>query len=297
LQLFSSRNTEIDKVFQINHPDIDTAGVNLFVKRIDQPDPILNGNKSFKLKYNLLEAINQNLNTVLTFGGAYSNHIVATAAACNKNNLQSIGIIRGEEKKDLNPSLKYAHEKGMKLHFVSREEYRRKDNIEYIQSLKMKFDSCFIVPEGGANKLGVKGCSEILSLEDKKFNCIVTACGTATTLAGITNSLINEQKSIGIAVLKAENYLNENCIGFTEKEKQNKYSIINDYHFGGYAKQSVELEEFVKKFNNETNIEIEPIYTGKLFYAIMDLIKKKHFKQNENILAIHTGGLQYLKLK
>ena len=273
------------------------AGIALYIKRIDFPDPISMGNKSYKLKYNIVEAKNQNTDTVLTFGGAFSNHIVATAAICKQNNLKCIGIIRGEEVRELNGSLRFAHEQGMKLHFISREEYRKKENKEFLDSLKEKFGTYYLVPEGGSNLLGVKGCTEILSKNDENFNFVCVACGTGTTLAGITLSLTKNQKAIGVAALKAKDYLIANVKKYISEERINQFEIIDKYHFGGYAKKTSILEDFVEQFSNESKIEIEPIYTGKLLFGIMNLIQSNYFKAGDQILAIHTGGLQYKKLK
>lgn len=255
------------------------------------------GNKSFKLKYNIADAKDEHIDTILTFGGAYSNHIVATAAICNQNNLKSIGIIRGEEIKELNASLKFAHEQGMKLHFVSREEYRDKENKVFLDSLKEKFGIFYLVPEGGENILGVKGCTEILNENDSIFNFVSAACGTGTTLAGITRSLTKNQKAIGIAALNAKDYLIKNIQKYIPKELKNEFKIIDKYHFGGYAKTTQLLEDFVNQFREESEIEIEPVYTGKLLFGLLDLIQSNYFTPGDKILAIHTGGLQYKILK
>ena len=255
------------------------------------------GNKSYKLKYNIEEARNKKQDTLLTFGGAYSNHIVATAALCKQHNLKSIGIIRGEESRVLNASLNYAREQGMNLHFVSREEYKEKENKAFLDSLEKKFGAFYMIPEGGANELGVKGCTEILDESDSKFNYACVACGTGTTLAGITLSLTENQKALGVAVLKAKDYLISNVKKYVSEEKTKPFEIIDKYHFGGYAKKTPLLEDFVEQFTKETKIEIEPIYTGKLIFGIMDLIQSNYFEAGDKILAIHTGGLQYKKLK
>ncbi|MBT8196569.1 MAG: pyridoxal-phosphate dependent enzyme [Bacteroidia bacterium] len=295
--MFSAQPTNKPNTVQISHPSIKKAGVELFIKRLDLPDPISMGNKGYKLKHNLIEAKNQGLDTILTFGGAYSNHIVATAAICNKEGLKSIGIIRGNEIEVLNPSLNYANEQGMKLHFVSREEYRNKENKNFIDALTERFGSFYMVHEGGSNKLGVKGCMEILESEDAIYDTIAVACGTGTTLAGIVSSLNENQNAIGVAVLNAQDYLEKNVLKYIPEKRKTQFEIINDFHFGGYAKSNDELNNFVESFNAQSGIEIEPIYTGKLIYAITEMIKNGRLKPNTKVLAIHTGGLQYIKLK
>ncbi len=281
---------------QVYFSEIKDKEISLFIKREDELHPFISGNKYRKLKYNLMEASNQKQHMLLTFGGAYSNHIAATAAAGFKHNFKTIGIIRGDElatnlDKTLkeNPTLKFASEHNMKFHFVSRSDYRNKTTPEFIANLKEKFGNFYLVPEGGTNNFAVKGCEEILSDSDEQYHIICCAIGTGGTISGLINSSKKHQKIIGFPALKGD---------FLQKEIE-RYVLINDnwslntaYHFGGYAKISEELITFINKFKSETQIPLDPIYTGKMLFGIVDLIKKDYFKKGTKILAIHTGGLQ-----
>lgn len=252
--------------------------------RLDLIHPQISGNKWFKLKYNLEEAKRQELDTILTFGGAFSNHIYATSATCKLRGLKSIGIIRGEKESENNSTLSEARKSGMQLHFVSREEYKQKENPIFIEGLKNKFGNFYLIPEGGNNALGEKGCEEILPKEND-FNIIFCASGTGTTFKGISNSLQPKQELIGINILKF------NADYLTNSPTHNSH-INNDYHFGGYAKHTDELIEFKRKFEAETKMQLDYVYTAKLFFAVQDMIKKNRISSNSKILVIHSGGLQ-----
>lgn len=270
-------------------------GVSLFLKREDLHHPEVSGNKFRKLKYNLQEAVFQEYDTILTFGGAYSNHIAATAAAGKLNGLKSIGIIRGEElgenlEKTLqnNPTLKYAVSCGMELEFISRGDYRQKDSEEILEKLRKKFGSFYLVPEGGTNPLAIRGCEEILSEEDKQFDVVCCPVGTGGTISGIINSSSEDQKVLGFPALKGD-FLSSEIKKFATK---NNWQLILDYHFRGYAKVDKELIHFMNQFKKDFQILLDPVYTGKMMYGIFDLIGQGYFSENTRILAIHTGGLQ-----
>ena len=270
---------------------LDEKKITLFVKREDTIHPLISGNKYRKLKYNIKEAKKENLATLLTFGGAYSNHIAATAFAGKKEGFKTIGIIRGEElvaKWESNPTLKLAKEHGMEFHFVSRETYRNKNELDFSNELKEKFGNFFTIPEGGTNNLAVKGCEEILTGDDAKFDVICTCVGTGGTLAGLSNAAKANQRVLGFPALKGD-FLKNDIRKFANNEN---WKLISDYHFGGYAKVNAELISFINNFKKETKIQLDPIYTGKLFYGLLDLISKNYFKKGTRILAIHTGGLQ-----
>ncbi len=270
------------------------------VLRLDLIDEIIGGNKLFKLKYNLEEAKKTGL-PVLTFGGAFSNHIIATAKSCLLNNISCGGIIRGEKTSELNHVLKVAEEFGMNLHFVSREEYKRRGDEKYQNELQNKFGKHFIIPEGGGNVLGVKGCKEILKPIAEEFDFIFAPVGSGGTLAGLALSAPAKTKVIGIAVLKGENYLEQSVqrliaddssvANRAERVDKLNWNINKQYHFGGYAKCNNELLEFIYKFKTENNIQLEPIYSGKLFFAVTDLINKNFFPTESKILCLHTGGI------
>ncbi|MBZ9778195.1 pyridoxal-phosphate dependent enzyme [Psychroflexus sp. CAK8W] len=269
-------------------------GIDLSVKREDLIHPIVSGNKFRKLKYNLLEAQKRKNSKILTFGGAFSNHISATAEACSILGLKSIGIIRGEElgqnienTLSTNPTLAYAHQKGMQFIFVSRNDYRDKENIPEVKSLIERNPSIFIIPEGGTNLLAIKGCQEILEKDDD-FDMVCSSVGTGGTLAGLIEGSKLHQHCIGFSALKGD-FLQKEVSKWTQRTN---WSFQNDYHFGGYAKVNSELIQFINGFQQDYNIPLDPIYTGKMFYGIFDMIQSGFFPKNTRILAIHTGGLQ-----
>ncbi|MBE8725859.1 1-aminocyclopropane-1-carboxylate deaminase/D-cysteine desulfhydrase [Flavobacterium hungaricum] len=266
-------------------------GISLTIKREDQNHPFISGNKLRKLKYNLLQAKAENKKTLLTFGGAFSNHIAATAYAGKEQGFKTIGVIRGDElldKIEENPTLKFAQENGMQFDFVSREDYRLKTEISFIEKLRAKFGDFYLVPEGGTNELAVKGCKEILTNEDSIFDYVCCAVGTGGTISGLINSALPNQKILGFPALKGD-FLQEEIRIFAKKDNWN---LISDYHFGGYGKVNLELIEFINTFFDQTNVPLDPIYTGKMVFGVIDLIHKNYFPANTKILLIHTGGLQ-----
>lgn len=284
------------RIQQIHFSEIENRDVTLFIKREDELHPFISGNKFRKLKYNLEESAKQNKSTLLTFGGAYSNHIAATAAAGFNFDFKTIGVIRGHELGNNfaetiqnNPTLKFASAHNMQFEFVSRADYRIKTSPEFIASLKEKFGDFYWVPEGGTNNFAVKGCEEILTEEDAKYDFICCAIGTGGTISGIINSLKSHQKAIGFPALKGD-FLQHEINKYILK--QNNWSLNINYHFGGYAKVSEELITFINKFKRETKIPLDPVYTGKMVFGIVDLIKNGFFEKGSKILAIHTGGLQ-----
>ncbi|QVY67389.1 1-aminocyclopropane-1-carboxylate deaminase/D-cysteine desulfhydrase [Polaribacter sp. Q13] len=281
---------------QVFLPILEEKNIELFIKREDLIHPFVSGNKFRKLKYNLLEAKKLKKKAVLTFGGAYSNHIVATAVAGKMEGLKTFGIIRGEELgKNLeqtleeNPTLKVAHDHGMKFHFVSRELYRQKTSFGFIEKMKNKWGDFYLIPEGGTNFLAVNGCEEILTKEDAQFNYVCAAVGTGGTLAGLIKSLKRKQKVLGFPALKG-NFLSEEIKKYTIKN--DNWKLQKGYHFGGYAKYDENLISFINDFTDKTGILLDPIYTGKMVFGIVDLIKKDFFAEGTKILAIHTGGIQ-----
>jgi 1-aminocyclopropane-1-carboxylate deaminase len=265
--------------------------ISLTIKREDLIHPFVSGNKFRKLKYNLLQAKAVNKETLLTFGGAFSNHIAAVAYAGKEQGFKTIGIIRGDELLDKiqeNPTLKFAQENGMQFEFVSREEYRLKSEKSFIEKLKDKFGDFYLVPEGGTNELAVKGCEEILTEEDSVFNYVCCAVGTGGTISGLINNALPNQKILGFPALKGD-FLNDEIRIFANKDNWN---LISDYHFGGYGKINLELIEFINSFFEETKVPLDPIYTGKMVFGVIDLINKNYFPAHSKILLIHTGGLQ-----
>lgn len=272
-------------------PQLAKKGVSLFLKREDLSHPIISGNKFRKLKFNLIQAKEAGHDTLLTFGGAFSNHIAATACAGKEFGFKTIGIIRGEELSEdftENPTLTLAQRHGMHFKFISRSEYKKKNEFDFQEDLKREFGSFYLLPEGGTNALAVQGCAEILEASDTDFEVICCPVGTGGTLAGIINSTTANQRVLGFSALKGD-FLKEDIRKFALKEN---WDLITDYHFGGYAKVSSELVEFINNFKRETKIQLDPVYTGKMVFGIFDLIKKEKFEPGTRILAVHTGGLQ-----
>jgi 1-aminocyclopropane-1-carboxylate deaminase len=262
--------------------------IRLFIKRIDQIHKHISGNKWFKLKYNLIEAKNQGAQSILTFGGAYSNHIAATAFLAKENGFTSIGIIRGEEQLYLNPTLEFAIEQGMKINYVSRSDYRLKHTVHFLEKLKIRFGDFYLIPEGGTNQLAIKGATEILDKNDTQ-DFICCAVGTGGTIAGIINATNEHQEVIGFPAIKGFTQLEKNTKSWVNK---NNFKFINNYYCGGYAKLTNQLIECMNNFYKTQNIPLDAIYTGKMMLGIMDLVAKDYFPKGSSILAIHSGGLQ-----
>ncbi|HYO22155.1 MAG TPA: pyridoxal-phosphate dependent enzyme, partial [Flavisolibacter sp.] len=254
--------------------------------------PVVSGNKWFKLKRYLLDARQSGKNTLLTFGGAYSNHIAATAAAANEQRFRSIGIIRGEEPSPLSHTLAAAASAGMKLYFISREAYQRKTIPIKIYHENDK-NELYVIPEGGYGNPGVDGASEILQIKDfASYTHIISAVGTGTTLAGLVTAAGPHQKVIGIPVLKNALSLQKEIDDLLPLVNHSSFQLLNDYHFSGYAKQSAELFHFMNRLFLQTGIPTDFVYTAKAFYAAFDLLEKGFFSTNDKILLLHTGGLQ-----
>ncbi|WP_338409114.1 pyridoxal-phosphate dependent enzyme [uncultured Flavobacterium sp.] len=279
---------------QLQKIKIENANVELFIKREDLIHPLISGNKFRKLKYNLIQAQKENKSTLLTFGGAFSNNVLAVASAGYENNFKTIGIIRGEElatTAEVNPTLQKAQSLGMQFKFISRAAYRNKNNSEFLKDLEKEFGNFYLLPEGGTNDLAILGCEEILTNEYKKFTHVCCSVGTGGTIAGIINSSFNDQQIIGFPSLKGD-FISKEISNFTKKKN---WSIDSDYHFGGYGKVSDNLIRFINDFHQVHQIPLDPIYTGKMMFGIFDLIKKDYFEKGSKILAIHTGGLQGIK--
>ncbi len=279
---------------KINDEITSTHEIELYLMRTDLNDLHISGNKLYKLKYNLEAAQRTNKETLLTFGGAFSNHIAAVAAAGKKYGFKTIGIIRGEKHEPLNPTLEFAITHGMQLDYVSRECYQNKAQLEqYVQKNHFN-ERMYLIPEGGNNELGILGCTTITNQLQIPFDYICCACGTGTTLTGIIRSLKREQHALGFQVLKGENYMQTEISKQLEAahHSQSNWSIHEDYHFGGYAKIKNTLLTFMNEFEARHHVALEPIYTGKMMFGIYDLIQRGFFKKGEVIIAVHTGGLQ-----
>ena len=283
--------TETSRNQLIRLPIVQSAGVELWLKREDELHPLISGNKFRKLKYNIEEARQQCAHTLLTFGGAFSNHIIATAAAGAEYGFKSVGIIRGEELASAvssNATLSKAAKLGMKFVFVSRNRYRELTaDPKKARSLSEKGGQ-YLIPEGGSNSLAVKGVSELFIDEDVRADYICSPVGTGATLAGIVEGAHPTQKVRGYASLSHER-LNDEVKRFTTKDS---FEIIDNYTFGGYAKTTPELISRMNWFYKQTKILLDPVYTGKMIFGLLEDIRRGAFEKGSVILAIHTGGLQ-----
>lgn len=269
----------------------------VFVKREDMNHPFVAGNKWWKLKYNLQEAKTLGYSTVLTFGGAFSNHIYATAASMSEQSMKSIGIIRGEEVLPLNETLAFAQTRGMNLFYVSREEYRKKNERDFTAQLKRQFGDFYLIPEGGTNQLAVKGCAEFASekLLELDFDYLCLPVGTGGTMAGIIAGLSGKRHVLGFSVLKDGAFLRDEVKALVKEFSGRDFSnwhLMTEYHFGGYAKKTKELDEFISRMKVEQNLPLEFVYSGKMAAGVFDLISKNYFKPGSKILLLHTGGLR-----
>lgn len=269
------------------HPNVQLA-----IKREDLLHSFVSGNKFRKLKYNIAEANLLKKSTLATFGGAFSNHIAAVAYVGWSLGFQTMGFVRGEELETVsNPTLDFARQKGMQLFFISRETYRIKDTSVLEKEHHLKKEDIYWIPEGGTNDLAVKGCEEILNEETRDFDFICTSVGTAGTMVGLINSLQKHQKVLGFPALKG-GFLPKDICKFAN---HSNWELIESYHFGGYGKIDVSLITFINHFYQTYHVPLDPIYTGKMLFGVMDLIKNQYFPNNSKILIIHTGGLQGIK--
>lgn len=276
------------KLEQIAHPF--SNSIKLYMLRLDLIDDEISGNKWFKLKHNIANTLQENKTQLITFGGAFSNHIAATAKACYLSGIKSIGIIRGEQA--TNQTLTAAARHGMELHFVSRALYRDKQELNHWLVKKFDLNESLVIPEGGANEAGIEGAKEIISLIDVPFDFIALACGTGTTLAGVVQQLKEQQHAIGFSALKGGEFLRDEINKVTGNNYASRFSIMNEYHFGGYAKFTPALLSFMEAFHAKTNIQLDFVYTAKLVYGLFDKIQQNYFPEQATIVVIHSGGLQ-----
>ena len=282
------------EVQSVKLPDLLTDGPQVSMLREDLLHPHISGNKWRKLRYNFLEMQNSGMNQLITFGGAFSNHIAATAACARVHHYKSIGIIRGDELEERsNHTLRFASEQGMHLIFVSREVYRKKDTPGYIDAYVENPENYYVIPEGGTNEKSIKGTSEILGSHTENFDVICVSAGTGGTAAGIINSAQPNQKILVFPALKGSFLRDEISTHISADKKYGEdWELIRDYHFGGYAKWNMQLVDFINRFKEINNIAIDTIYNGKMIFGLHDLIKNNYFYDSTSILVIHTGGTQ-----
>ncbi|MEP7163789.1 MAG: pyridoxal-phosphate dependent enzyme [Ferruginibacter sp.] len=288
--LFEENELEFN---ELTGPLFSEKNISLSIARLDKIHPFISGNKLFKLHYFLEEALKFEHKAILTFGGAYSNHLAATAHACKIVGLPSIGIVRGEKPSFLSHTLKQCEANGMELHFISRAEYRDKESPYLIPRLIGDTGDHIIIPEGGYHPLGAKGASLIMNkLKARHPTHICTALGTATTAAGLLLNCTVGQTIVGIPVLKQMNDIESRISWLCENKHFNNLLIFDEYHFGGYAKITNELTRFMNDFFNQYKIPTDFVYTAKMMYAVIDKIRAGHFAPGSNIICLHTGGLQ-----
>jgi 1-aminocyclopropane-1-carboxylate deaminase len=285
--LFNIENMTFDRI------DITQTNIQLLVARLDKIHPIVSGNKLFKLHYFLQDALASSHKTILSFGGAYSNHLVATAFACKELHLKSIGIVRGEKPENLSGTLQQCIDFGMKLYFISREEYKNADDENFNTQLKNTFGDFIFVPEGGYAPKGAAGASLIMDLpQNKNATHIVTATGTATTLAGLLLNAEKNQQIISVPVIKNMNDIEERLLFLTGKNNFENLQIFKDYHFGRYAKKTPGLINFMNDFYEKYVVPTDFVYTAKMMFGVMEKIDEGYFQPGSTIICLHTGGLQ-----
>lgn len=288
------KNFQPSQLTQLNASLLKQKQIELWIKRDDLIHPVISGNKWRKLKYILDYTLNKEMHTIISMGGAYSNHLHALAFAGKKMQLKTIGFIRGERPEIISSTLKDAQNWGMELRFVTRSEYRELRKYKIQDDFPGLCKGEYWLPEGGSTDLALKGVGELVFEIEMKFDVICAPCGTGTTIAGLIDSIPEHRTVYGFSALKGGGFLTENVESLSSKGKLNKsnWSILLDYHFGGFAKRNNELLLFMKGFEKQHNIEIEPIYSGKMFYGLFDLIKRDFFNSGQKIIALHTGGLQ-----
>jgi 1-aminocyclopropane-1-carboxylate deaminase/D-cysteine desulfhydrase-like pyridoxal-dependent ACC family enzyme len=285
---------------ELNEPIAAVQGVRLLLWRDDLANPDLPGNKARKLKNNLIAARQQGHHTLLTFGGAYSNHIAAVAAAGRLFGFQTVGLIRGDAPLDgapLNPTLSRATADGMALHYLDRNSYRRRSEPDFVAEKLAEYGPAYVLPEGGTNALALPGCAELTAeiRAQVAFDVLAVAAGTGGTLAGLVLGLVGQEQAMGVAALKNGSFLHSEVDALMQQAAGrtfSNFSLQTDYHFGGYAKYSADLLEFIRQFRARHGVLLDPVYTGKLLFGLLDLIGKGHFRRGSTVVAIHTGGLQ-----
>ncbi len=276
---------------QIIDPKLESHNLQLWLKRDDLIHPIISGNKWRKLKYNLDAALALGKDTLVSMGGAYSNHLHALAYCGKQLGLHTVGMVRGERPAPLTPSLQDMENWGMALRFVSRSDYRLLRNHQNEQDLPGIKANEYWLPEGGANRLALKGVAEIIDEIDMTYDALCVACGTGATLAGLISKVPKQVSVLGFAALKNAGFLSDDVKSMLPGVYSN-WSLLHGYHMGGLAEISPELTAFMADFEEKTAIPLEPVYTGKMLYGVYDLIEKGYFKPGQCIIALHTGGLQ-----
>ena len=282
-------------ITKISSNFLDKKSINIFIKRDDLIHNVVSGNKWRKLKYNLQQARKNGYNSVLSFGGAYSNHLHALSFAANQMNFNSIGVIRGDKCEKMNQTLSFCKDKNMRFHYLDRSTYRNsKYSRDVLITLQNLFGDFYMIPEGGNNLFGVQGCEEILKEVNIDFDYILCSVGTGCTAAGLIKSIRSSQQFLGFSPFKKVEEQKKNIFNYCNSHLTN-WDILADYHFGGFNKFNDNLIKFIRQFYLDYNIQLDIIYMGKLFYALFDLIKSDFFAKKTTILILHSGGLQGLQ--
>ena len=284
----------------IAHPGAARQGVRLLLWRDDLLNPDLPGNKARKLKYNLQQARAEGHAHLLTFGGAYSNHLAAVAAAGRLYGFTTTGLVRGEAHHPLNPTLARCVADGMQLHYLDRTSYRRRSEPDFLAEMQQQFGPAYLLPEGGTNALALRGVAELIIelRQHTDFDAVAVAAGTGGTLAGLALGLAEAShpaRAVGVAALKGGDFLRAEVEALTlaaSGAALTNYELHTGYHFGGYAKLPAELRAFIRQFEADYGVLLDPIYTGKLLFGVLDLIEQGHFTPGSTVVAVHTGGLQ-----
>lgn len=281
-------NITIDPITSFSSSNIESS-----ILRLDKLHPIVSGNKWFKLRYYIEEAISQSCSTIASFGGPYSNHLVALAYAAKENNVKSIGYVRATKEDAITPSLQEALAYGMQLEFIGRTNFQEVKNelLKIAQHRSIDNDSTYFIDEGGYGTIGAKGAATILNEHCKHYTTIIAAVGTGTMLAGLINAAEAHQQVIGIPVLKNEASI-ETEIKKLLKDSSKPFTLLHSFHQGGYAKINPALFTFMNQLWTSEKIPTDIVYTGKLLMAVDSLLKENYFKEGSKILVIHSGGLQ-----
>lgn len=281
------------KIFIQDLPNFSSKEEQISMLRLDEIHPIISGNKWYKLKYNIEEALQENCNGILTFGGAFSNHLIATAAAAHANKLLSLGIVRGvlDHKKELNSVLRQCQEYGMKLIFISREEYAQKESLAFLEKIKNQFPNYFIIPEGGANEAGRNGMSLMAKHIPSSFDHILLSVGSGTTFAGLRNALPIHQHLFGFAPMKGGIYLAQEIKKNLLPQQDIQWAINDSFHFGGFGKIKEQVKDFMQEFEQQFGFKLDRVYTAKMMLGLKQLLSENAFPTDAKILCIHTGGL------
>jgi 1-aminocyclopropane-1-carboxylate deaminase/D-cysteine desulfhydrase-like pyridoxal-dependent ACC family enzyme len=281
------------KIFIQDLPSWGSEEQQISMLRLDAIHPIISGNKWFKLQYNLEAAVQQKCTGILTFGGAFSNHLIATAAAAQANKLSSIGMVRGmlDPTKELNPVLQQCQNYGMKIFFLSREDYAQKEKLPFLEKLNKKYPQYYIIPEGGANEEGRKGMVSLAQYIPHNCSHILLCVGSGTTFAGLRNALPLSQQLMGFAPMKGGNYLSKEIQNHIQTQQDNHWEISDQFHYGGFGKITEEVINFMHQFDQQYGFKLDRVYTAKMMMGLKQLLSEKAFPSNAKILCIHSGGL------